>query len=112
MACVSQVSEILPSQEDLNVVETPAVARPFGRLSNHLRNRTWRVRARDVRIDAPFVAMIAANLTYDLEKISVSDLERLVVSDMTHNAAVVATFVYLTANRDQKLPRKTPPTVQ
>jgi hypothetical protein len=38
--------------------------------------------------------------------------ERLVVSDMTHNAAVVATFVYLTANRDQKLPRKTPPAVQ
>ena len=27
-------------------------------------------------------------------------------------AAVVAAFVYLTANRDQKLPRKAPPTVQ
>jgi hypothetical protein len=38
--------------------------------------------------------------------------ERLVAGDMTHNAAVVATFVYLTANRDQKLPRKTPPSVQ
>ena len=38
--------------------------------------------------------------------------ERLVAGDMKHNAAVVATFVYLTANRDQKLPRKTPPTVQ
>ena len=38
--------------------------------------------------------------------------ERLVADDMRHNAAVVATFVYLTANREQKLPRKTPPTVQ
>ena len=38
--------------------------------------------------------------------------ERLVADDMRHNAAVVATFVYLTANRDQKLPRKTPPAVQ
>ena len=38
--------------------------------------------------------------------------ERLVAGDMKHNAAVVATFVYLTANRDQKLPRKTPPPVQ
>jgi hypothetical protein len=38
--------------------------------------------------------------------------ERLVPGDMKHNAAVVATFVYLTANRDEKLPRKTPPTVQ
>ena len=38
--------------------------------------------------------------------------ERLVTGDMKHNAAVVATFVYLTANRDQKLPRKAPPTVQ
>jgi hypothetical protein len=31
---------------------------------------------------------------------------------MKHNAAVVATFVYLTANRDEKLPRKAAPTVQ
>lgn len=38
--------------------------------------------------------------------------ERLVPGDMKHNAAVVATFVYLTANRDQKLPRKAAPTVQ
>jgi hypothetical protein len=38
--------------------------------------------------------------------------ERLVAGDMKHNAAVVATFVYLTANRDQKLPRKTPAAVQ
>ena len=38
--------------------------------------------------------------------------ERLVVDDMKHNAAAVAMFVYLTANRDQKLPRKVPPTVQ
>jgi len=38
--------------------------------------------------------------------------ERLIPGDMKHNAAVVAAFVYLTANRDQKLPRKTPPTVQ
>jgi carboxypeptidase Q len=38
--------------------------------------------------------------------------ERLVPQDMKHNAAVVAAFVYLTANRDQKLPRKAPPTVQ
>jgi len=38
--------------------------------------------------------------------------ERLVPGDMKHNAAVVATFVYLTANRDQKLPRKAPPAVQ
>ena len=38
--------------------------------------------------------------------------ERLVAGDMKHNAAVVATFVYLTANRDQKLPRKSVPTVQ
>jgi carboxypeptidase Q len=34
--------------------------------------------------------------------------ERLVADDMRHNAAVVATFVYLTANREQRLPRKTP----
>jgi hypothetical protein len=38
--------------------------------------------------------------------------ERLVPGDMKHNAAVVAAFVYLTANRDQKLPRKALPTVQ
>jgi hypothetical protein len=38
--------------------------------------------------------------------------ERLVPGDMKHNAAVVATFVYLTANRDEKLPRKPAPTVQ
>jgi hypothetical protein len=38
--------------------------------------------------------------------------ERLIPDDMKHNAAVVAAFVYLTANRDQKLPRKAAPTVQ
>ena len=38
--------------------------------------------------------------------------ERLVPGDMKHNAAVVAAFVYLTANRDEKLPRKAMPTVQ
>ncbi len=38
--------------------------------------------------------------------------ERLVPGDMKHNAAVVATFVYLTANRDEKLPRKPVATVQ
>jgi Zn-dependent M28 family amino/carboxypeptidase len=38
--------------------------------------------------------------------------ERLVPGDMKHNAAVVATFVYLTANRDEKLPRKAGQTVQ
>jgi Zn-dependent M28 family amino/carboxypeptidase len=38
--------------------------------------------------------------------------ERLVPNDMKHNAAVVATFVYLTANRDEKLPRKPAPSVQ
>ncbi|HEX6047664.1 MAG TPA: M20/M25/M40 family metallo-hydrolase [Gemmatimonadaceae bacterium] len=38
--------------------------------------------------------------------------ERLVAGDMRHNAAVVATFVYLTANRDQKLPRKQQATIQ
>ena len=38
--------------------------------------------------------------------------ERLVADDMKHNAAAVAAFVYLTANRDQKLPRKAVPTVQ
>ena len=34
--------------------------------------------------------------------------DRLVADDMKHNATVVAAFVYLTANRDQKLPRKQP----
>lgn len=34
--------------------------------------------------------------------------ERLQPDDMKLNAAVVAAFVYLTANRDQPLPRKTP----
>jgi hypothetical protein len=38
--------------------------------------------------------------------------ERLVPNDMKHNAAVVATFVYLTANRDETLPRKPAPSVQ
>ena len=36
--------------------------------------------------------------------------DRLVPDDMKHNATVVAAFVYLAANRDQKLPRK--PVVQ
>jgi hypothetical protein len=36
--------------------------------------------------------------------------ERIQPVDMRHNAVVVATFVYLTANRDELLPRKTPPT--
>lgn len=35
--------------------------------------------------------------------------DRLVADDMKHNATVVAAFVYLAANRDQKLPRKEPP---
>jgi Zn-dependent M28 family amino/carboxypeptidase len=35
--------------------------------------------------------------------------DRLVADDMKHNATVVAAFVYLAANRDAKLPRKTPP---
>ncbi|MFN8570536.1 MAG: M20/M25/M40 family metallo-hydrolase [Gemmatimonadaceae bacterium] len=35
--------------------------------------------------------------------------DRLVADDMKHNAVVVATFVYLAANRDQKLPRKAMP---
>ena len=33
--------------------------------------------------------------------------ERLVPSDMRHNAVVLAAFVYLAANRDEMLPRKT-----
>jgi Zn-dependent M28 family amino/carboxypeptidase len=32
--------------------------------------------------------------------------DRLVADDMKHNATVVAAFVYLAANRDEKLPRK------
>jgi hypothetical protein len=32
--------------------------------------------------------------------------DRLVADDMKHNATVAAAFVYLAANRDQKLPRK------
>ena len=32
--------------------------------------------------------------------------DRLVTDDMKHNATVVAAFVYLAANRDEKLPRK------
>lgn len=36
--------------------------------------------------------------------------DRLVADDMKHNAVVVAAFVYLAANRDQKLPRKPLPT--
>ena len=32
--------------------------------------------------------------------------DRLVAEDMKHNATVVAAFVYLAANRDEKLPRK------
>jgi carboxypeptidase Q len=35
--------------------------------------------------------------------------DRLVADDMMHNATIVAAFVYLAANRDEKLPRKTPP---
>jgi len=35
--------------------------------------------------------------------------DRLVADDMKHNATIVAAFVYLAANRDEKLPRKTPP---
>ncbi len=35
--------------------------------------------------------------------------DRLVADDMKHNATVVAAFVYLAANRDEKLPRKAPP---
>ena len=33
--------------------------------------------------------------------------ERIVAADMQHNAAVVASFVWMTAQRDAKLPRKT-----
>ena len=33
--------------------------------------------------------------------------ERLQADDMTHNATVVAAFVWQTAQRDQRLPRKT-----
>ena len=32
--------------------------------------------------------------------------DRLVADDMKHNAMIVAAFVYLAANRDEKLPRK------
>jgi hypothetical protein len=32
--------------------------------------------------------------------------ERLIKEDMTKNAAIVASFVYLAANRDEPLPRK------
>ena len=32
--------------------------------------------------------------------------ERVQANDMTHNAVIVATFAYNTANRDDKLPRK------
>jgi carboxypeptidase Q len=35
--------------------------------------------------------------------------ERLVADDMKHNAAVVASFVYLAANRGEKVPRKVAP---
>ena len=35
--------------------------------------------------------------------------ERLVAADMKHNAAVVASFVYLAANRGEKVPRKAVP---
>jgi hypothetical protein len=35
--------------------------------------------------------------------------DRLVADDMKHNAVVVAAFVYLAANRDEKLPRKPAP---
>jgi hypothetical protein len=35
--------------------------------------------------------------------------DRLVADDMKHNATVVAAFVYLAANRDERLPRKVPP---
>lgn len=37
--------------------------------------------------------------------------DRLVADDMKHNAVVVAAFVYLAANRDEKLPRKPGPRV-
>jgi hypothetical protein len=32
--------------------------------------------------------------------------ERLVPSDMKRNSVIVASFVYMAANRDQQLPRK------
>ena len=35
--------------------------------------------------------------------------DRLVADDMKHNAVVVAAFVYLAANRPEKLPRKAMP---
>jgi hypothetical protein len=38
--------------------------------------------------------------------------DRLVADDMKHNAVVVAAFVYLTANRDESLPRKPLPVRQ
>jgi Zn-dependent M28 family amino/carboxypeptidase len=38
--------------------------------------------------------------------------ERLVAADMMKNAVIVATFVYETANRDSKLPRKPLPKAQ
>ena len=36
--------------------------------------------------------------------------ERLVPHDLMQDAVIVATFVYNTANRAEKLPRKAPPT--
>src|SRR5438270_10895293 len=38
--------------------------------------------------------------------------ERILATDMMHNAAIVASFVYDTANRDEKLPRKPMPKPQ
>jgi hypothetical protein len=38
--------------------------------------------------------------------------DRLVADDMKHNATIVAAFVYLAANRDEKLPRKAPVRIQ
>ena len=38
--------------------------------------------------------------------------ERIQATDMKHNSVAVATFVYLTANRDQLIPRKPVPTAQ
>jgi hypothetical protein len=35
--------------------------------------------------------------------------ERIQDVDMKHNAVAVATFVYLTANRDDRIPRKPMP---
>jgi hypothetical protein len=37
--------------------------------------------------------------------------ERIQASDMMRNAVIVASFVYNTANRDEKLPRKPLPKV-